>query len=169
MDLATKSEKTQFLSYEFLAWLAARTELDLGLLGDEKDPAMEVWIEKKVVLTEWEAPAEAISVRTEEPTASFEAKTALRLGKWIREAQVGVIHHDMEWHFQVSAPELQLRGVKIKTEFKKGEEGAVLDRVSALEDLLALWDRFVEAFLAVRLDPDAWNAEVARIGAWILS
>jgi len=168
MDLATKIERTGFLSYEFLAWLAARSELGLGILADEKDATLEVWLEKRLVLAEVDVPAESTVIRSDEPSTSFETKTSLRLGKWIREAQVAIIHNDIEWHFQVSAPELKLRGIKCKTEFKKDEEGAVIDRVASLEDLLALWDLFYVRFLALRLDADTWKAEAARIEQWIL-
>jgi hypothetical protein len=170
MDLATKCEKTEFLSFEFLAWLAARAELDMGVLTDEKDPLMEMWFEKKLVLSERDSPHEQTVIRSDEPVSSFETKTSLRLGKWIREANISLVHDKMEWHFQVSAPELKLKGIKIKTgaDFKKGEDGAVIDRVAGLEDLLHLWERFYEHFLRLRLDPDAWSAEVARIGQWIV-
>ena len=168
MDLATKIERTGFLAYEFLAWLAARSELGLGILADEKDATLEVWLEKRLALTEIDVPAEQTVIRSTEPSTSFETKTALRLGKWIREAHVAVIHNDLEWHFQVSAPDLKVRGVKCKTEFKKDEEGAVIDRVAQLEDLLALWDAFYVRFLELRLDPDLWSAEVARTTSWIL-
>lgn len=168
MDLATKIERTSFLSYEFLAWLAARSELGLGILADEKDATLELWLEKRLVLNEVDVPSESTVIRSDEPSSSFETKTSLRLGKWIREAQVAVIHNDIEWHFQVSAPELKLRGVKCKTEFKKDEEGAVIDRVASLEDLLALWDLFYQRFLTLRLDADTWKAEASRIEQWIL-
>ncbi len=115
MDLATKCEKSEFLSFEFLAWLAARAECDMGVLTDDKDPVMEMWFEKKLVLAEWDAPHEQTVIRSDEPVSSFETKTSLRLGKWIREANIALVHDKMEWHFQVSAPELKLKGIKIKT------------------------------------------------------
>jgi len=169
MDLATKIEKTEFLGFEFLAWLACRSDTGLGILADEKDPSMELWVAKKVVLAEPAVRGEQTAIRAEEPAGSFEAKTSMRLGKWIEECQFSLIHNDIEWSFGVGARDLKLRTVKIKSEFKKGEEGAVLDRVSLLEDLLFLWDQFYQRFITLRVDPDAWPVEVARIREWVLA
>lgn len=167
MDLATRIEKTSFLGYELLAWLAARSQLEMGVLTDEKDATLELWFEKRIVLVERDTPNEQTLIRSDEPVGTFEAKTALRLGKWIRQAQIAIIHNDQEWSFTVNADDLSLKGVRVKTELKPGEDGVIYDRVAAIEDLLYLWDQIYTAFLKLRMDPDAWSGELARIGKWI--
>jgi hypothetical protein len=160
-------EQKSFLGPEFLTWLWHRSELENGRIELESDDPVEVVFEDAMMLEAEIGHATVQTLRGEAPGASAESRAALMEGKKVKRAKLHLTQGEMEWTFTLRADTFDFSGVRIPA--PKGlpfEEGVSL-RLQAVERLFALVDRLYAAFLAIRLDPQAWDAELARIHKWV--
>ena len=167
MGLLELIEQKAFLGTEFLTWLWRQSELRDGRIDLGDEPPLEVALEDTLTLEAPYGEATVQVLRGEAPGRSPEARAALIEGKKAQRAKLRLSQGEMQWTLTLRADTFDFSGIRIPA--PKGlpfEEGVSL-RLQAAEALLALMDKLFAAFLAVRLDPQAWPRELKSIRGWI--
>jgi hypothetical protein len=168
MDLVTRIQRTRFLGREFLTWLWYRLDLAQDDAPFEIDGVrVDLWFDTRVTL---EAPGEIKEqsvLKGETPTETDEARVALQSGKLLREARLRLVAGDKQWTFTLRGDDLSLQGLKVPGLLSREEDDQVHERLALMTEAEDLVDTLFARFLDVRLDDDAWRAEVPAIRAWV--
>jgi len=170
MNLIESINQTRFLGKEFLTWLWYKSELNGGAfaLGNEQSAAL--WFDDKIVLElAFDNVKEVNTIRGENPTGSAEAKAALRMGKKVASAKLGMSMASRDWSFSVSGEELSLSGVKVPALLAAEEDEQVLERLTLIEELEGVIDALYKDFMELRTTPKSWKAELKSIQEWVHS
>lgn len=166
MDLLTRINRTQFLGREFLTWLWYRSELSEGLFKRDGE-TFEVWFDAKLVLESLGDIKEQSAIKSENPTETEEARASLQTGKQVREAQLRLIQGQKQWTFTIKAEDLAISGLKVPALLSREDEEQLYERFYLLEEALDLVEHLWRAFVTLRLDDDAWRAELEAVRAWV--
>lgn len=166
MDPIHRIEHTRFLGREFLTWLWFRSESQQGLFHTGDRP-IELWFDAKLTLEAGGELKEQNVIRSESPTETEEARVALRSGKQVSQAQLRLIAEQKQWTFTLRADDLSLQGLRIPALLSREDDDRIYERLHLLEEAEDLVDDLFGDFLRLRLDDDAWRAEVDRIRAWL--
>lgn len=164
MDLLDMIESRRFLGGEFLVWLwyrcgTGQPRFNLPGIGE-----VIVGFDDQLVLESFLAESEQSRLTGGAPTESPEAKTALRAGKRISKAKLRLIHEEAEWVFGVSAADFSFSSVKVPAVLKQPDE-RLLERLTLLDDLSAMWNGIYRIFLRDRLSGD-WAETSKHLAAW---
>lgn len=169
MSLADKIRRTQFLGREFLTWLMARSARDEGVFHLDSGEVVEVFFERALTLDGENPARERSAMKVDDPTHSEEVRLSLRLGKKVSVARLMMVKDGNEFTFVLDGAGLSLRSVKLP-------DVQALDAVEAMAEKATLCTELEDAvhdlftrFVRTRLDPEAWDAELAPIAAWIES
>ena len=168
MDLVDRIAATSFIGKEFLTWLWFRSDTDEGLvdIGDG-GPAAELWLTDRLVLSGTGQGAEHVAVRTEEPTDSYEARTALRRGKKVEQVTLRLVRGQREWTVTVKGETLAVSSIKIPAVLTKEEDDRQRERLVLLDQLDEMLASLYARFIALRLDAAAWQSECESMVAWV--
>lgn len=168
MDLVDRLNNTGFLGKEFLTWLWYKSDSGEGLIdiGDGRGAA-EVWFTSRIVLSGAGQGADRVSVKTEEPSASIEARTALREGKKVDQASLRIVRDQREWTATIKGEALAIGGAKIPAVLTKDEDDRQRERFALVDQLDAMVASLYAAFVALRIEPAAWASEVTAMRAWL--
>jgi hypothetical protein len=168
MDLIDRLNTTSYLGREFLTWLWFMSDLQEGLLTLSEDgPAIELFLTDRIVLSGSGQGAERVAIRTEDPSLSYEARTALRQGKKVEKATLRLVSGQREWTVTIDGESLAVSSVKIpalltrENDEKFHERLALIDQVDAM--ILALFERF----LAIRTDSSKWPNVALQMRDWV--
>jgi len=166
MDLINRINYTRFLGREFLTWLWFRSDTSEGLFKID-DGHIEVWFDQRLTLEAQGDLKEQNVVKAENPTEAEEARTALLTGKLVSEARLRIIKEQKQWTFNVKGDTLGLGGVKLPALLSRDDEDALYERFYLMEELTEAFDQLYKSFIALRLDDEAWRAEIGLVRAWV--
>jgi hypothetical protein len=166
MDLLDAIEGARFLGREFLVWLWYESERREGVLPLAGGERCELWLEEQLTLVADAGQSES-KLKAGAPSASPEAKEALRQGKLPTKAKIRLARGPQTWGFLFDADTLGLAGVKVPALIKEDGEEKFYERIQLVEDLEEMLGALYERFLHERTSP-AWHAETApAIRAWV--
>ncbi|MCB9787736.1 MAG: hypothetical protein H6744_13720 [Deltaproteobacteria bacterium] len=167
MDLINRIANTRFLGREFLTWLWFRSERQEGLFSLDDERTIEVWFDARLTLEALGDIKEQNVIKSESPTETEEARASLQTGKQVKEARLRVVFDQKQWTATIKADDLSLHGLKIPAVLSREEDDQVYERFDLLEEIEDLIDALFRLFRVIRLDDDAWRAEVADIREWV--
>ena len=173
LDIATAYNRYKFIGHEFLTWLWYLIETDGHRLGQADPPAIVLALGKRIVL---ENPREnhAEKVTIKGAYANFEAGILpLRQGSLVTELSLEAKAAEMTWEFNLKGESLSVSAMKISTtgpiESLDDVEGALLEKVYLLENILQFIDTLFERFIKMRVSNDWENKTVPKIRQWIIN
>lgn len=158
---------SRFLGKEFLLWLWWRSDtnfssVDLGELG-----TVDFWLDDSMQFkTEGDDP-QVSNFKGGAPSTTIEAKMAVRAGKVVENATLGLRIKEREYHLQLKGEGLELAGVKVPSECDEGIDEMIFERMFLLEEAHAILDQLFFRFCEMRLGK-AWNTHVLPdIREWV--
>lgn len=164
---AEHARRTEFLGREFLTWMMARSARDRESFTLPSGETFDVVFERVVTL-DGQNPAKDRSVlKVDEPTESEEVRLSLRLGKQVSVARINLIHEGREFHLTIHGADLGLRGIRLPDLEDNDPEGMMPLRMELCDQVEGLLQGLFLAFIRIRLDPKAWEREMASIGRWV--
>ena len=166
MDLVDKIERSRFLGREFLVWLWYESERLEGLLPLPNGEACELWLEEQLTLVAGGMEKAESKLRAGAPSATPEAKEALRQGKLPTKAKMRISRGTQSWSFLFDAETLGIGGVKVPAQITEDTDEKFYERMQLVEDLEAMIGGLYERFLSVRTG-DAWVQESEAVRAWV--
>ncbi len=153
-----------FLGPEFLTWLWWRSEAEPAFRHHD-GREFHVHVDDHLEFRGERAAARRTVLRAGMPSASSEARAALRSGKTLAAARILIARDEEDVRFTLKAEDLDIASLRLPAP----EGDNVADREKALLDLLGQvmddLDLCLATFLDVRLSP-AWDAEAERLRAW---
>ncbi|MEQ9072493.1 MAG: hypothetical protein RLP09_01485 [Sandaracinaceae bacterium] len=165
MDLVDKIERSRFLGREFLVWLWFESERLEGVLPLPSGEACELWLEEQLTLVADMEKAES-KLKAGAPSATPEAKEALRQGKLPTKAKMRISRGPQSWSFLFNADSLAVAGVKIPALITEETDEKFYERMQLVEDLEAMIGGLYERFLEVRTS-ERWAQEADAVRAWV--
>ena len=165
MDLVDKIERSRFLGREFLVWLWFESERLEGVLPLPSGEACELWLEEQLTLVADMEKAES-KLKASAPSATPEAKEALRQGKLPTKAKMRISRGPQSWSFLFDADSLAVAGVKIPALITEETDEKFYERMQLVEDLEAMIGGLYERFLEVRTS-ERWAQEADAVRAWV--
>ncbi len=152
-----------FLGNAFLLWAWWRAERD-----GREDEHGSVLLRRSIELAcPWETTG-TVTVRSDDPAARMEVRTALRAGKWPRRAGLILSRRGEAWEFSLHADRWEVSGLKLPA-----PEAAPATRREAIEHRLASLREFDDAlmglfgvFLRERL-AEGWSGARAGLSRWV--
>lgn len=166
MDLLTKITHTQFLGREFLTWLWYRSDRDEGLFQRDGEQ-IEVWFDAKLVLEAQGDIKEQNVIKSETPTETEEARVSLQNGKQVKEARLRIISDQKQWTVTVKGDDLGLTGLKLPALLSREDDEQLYERFYLIEEVQDIVEHLFAGFVRLRLDDDAWRAELAPLRDWV--
>lgn len=171
LDIAVAYNRYKFLGHEFLTWLWYRIETGQDILK-EVDPGMlSLSIGNRIVLeNNRDNRDEVITIRGD-GAGLEEGLIALKKGGKVTEIHLVYRKNELEWRFSLKGESLSVSSLKSpqtgKVEKKEDIEGAVLERVFLLEQVLELVKNLYGRFIRERLSLDWDKRSVHEINQWI--
>lgn len=169
MDLLDLIETKRFLGAEFLMWLWFKTECYENLIQTREHGTLELWFDDKLTLEASLAETERNDFKGGAPAHSAEAKTALRHGKRVAKAKLGIIKEGREWSLTLKSESLDVSGVKIPALLSREEEEQFYERMYLLEELEDILHSLYKEFLTLRLNTVWGDDLLPAMRAWVHS
>ncbi|MEI7893487.1 MAG: hypothetical protein WCI05_10360 [Myxococcales bacterium] len=166
MDLAHLIEGKRFLGREFLVWLWYESEQRDGrfVLGDGS--VLDLALEGAITLDAGPKAKEQSKLRGMAPSATPEAREALRQGKLPAFAKLRVERGENVFSFAFSADRFALSGIRIPAVVKDESEERFFERMVLLEQIEGLITALYREFLLLRTS-DAWQTQgVTAVERW---
>lgn len=160
MDLVDRIERARFLGREFLVWLWYESERNEGVLALSTGEACELWLEAQLTLVGGDSEKSESRLKGAMPSASPEAKEALRQGKLPTRAKLRVARGSQSWGFALDAGSLGISGVKIPSVITEDTDERFYERMELVESLEAILADLFGTFLELRTS-EKWNAQTA--------
>lgn len=165
-DLVDRIETTRFIGSEFLVWLWFKTELFEGELKRPDGSDLSVWLDSELVLQSATDAQERIRFNGVAPSATDEAKLALRYDKVPVRAKVSLGYDAKEFSFVYDAVSFSFGSVKLPALITQPGDERFQERVHLLELLDTLWNELYAEFLGLRLSAVWENELVPAIKHW---
>lgn len=162
-SLVDRIEACRFLGGEFLIWLWYESERREGHFDIADHGEVSFWLEEQLTLRAEGTAGAVASVSALSgalPSATPEAKEALRQGKRPTKAKARLERGPQSWSFVLNTAPLRLSAVKVPEVIKDGTEEQLFERLQLAEELEAMIDALYREFLEARVDA-RWDAEVA--------
>lgn len=167
MDYVDRIERARFLGREFLVWLWHESEAREGVLALSTGESCEVWLEEQLTLVGAESEKSESKLKSAMPSASPEAKEALRQGKLPRKAKVRIARGTQTWGFLLDADTLGIASVSIPALITEDTDEKFYERMDLVETLEAILADLLGTFLALRTS-EAWDTTVMpQLRGWI--
>lgn len=155
-------ERYGSLGPDFLTWFALHCDEE-GFAATPGEPGLSAAVLGPMVFASDTGEATKMSLAGDEAAAAPEVAAALRAGKRLVRARIQLAAQDAEWTFTLDAETFDLRSAKLPVPKVPDLDEYLMLRIQALQHLDLLVRELFEKFLALRLDPTAWKAEV---GTW---
>lgn len=154
----------EFLGREFLTWLWFASERDNG---NVKCGDLRVRVELSDALTIESAGniREATQIRAECPSQTEEARTALRVGKKVARAKLGLDVGERRFEVTIDSG-LHMSAVRLPTLMAGDDAMKMEERLRLLSELEAIVFGLYSDFLTLRTG-DGWQTESRAIGDWV--
>lgn len=168
MDMIERLEPTAFLGREFLTWLWFQSDTQSGLVEPaDGGSAVEVWFVDRLTLSGGGQGSSRVVVRSEEPGASWEARTALRAGKKVEQACLRIVREQREWGLIITGSTLAVSSVKLPAILTREEDDQTQERFHLLDQIDELVGALFVRFMKLRFDRSNWTAEVEAMRSWV--
>jgi hypothetical protein len=167
MDLVDRIERARFLGREFLVWLWYESERLEGVLPLSTGDACELWLEAQLTLVGGESEKAESRLKSATPSATPEAKEALRQGKMPTKAKLRVARGPQTWTFSLAADTLSISGVKIPALIKEEGDERFYERMDLVETLEAMLADLLGTFLALRVSPEFTTEVLPGMRSWL--
>lgn len=167
MDLLQLIEGRRFLGREFLVWLWFESELFEAQMGSSGTDDFELWLEKNITLEAGKKDKEQSKLKGMQPSASPEAREALRQGKLPTQAAIRIKRGELEYSFTFTSDKLSLSGVKIPQLMKEQDDDPFYDRMGHIEDLEAMIEGLYADFLVLRVSSGWQGFVMPAILRWV--
>lgn len=165
-DLVERVETTRFVGREFLVWLWFKSELFEGEFKRADGSLLVVWLDSQLVLQSATDAQERIQFNGVAPTATQEAKLALRFDKLPVRARICVTKDTQDFSFIYEGETFSFASVKLPALLTQPSDEQFLERMSLLELLDDLFSEMWLEFLGLRLSP-LWDKEfVPAVQRW---
>jgi hypothetical protein len=167
MDFVERVTRTQFLGAEFLTWLWYQEEVGGGqfqLGGDLGD--IELSFEDKLTMGSTALDEQQDSFKGGRPTASPEARAALKLGKQAQSASLRLTQGEQEWRFTLKAEPLMMSAVRLPEVLADDPKAQFHERMLLLETLDRLYRALFKLFLEERLSAEWATEHLPAIQSW---
>lgn len=169
MDLIDLIESKRFLGAEFMMWLWFKSECYESLFENRDHGTLEFWYDDKMTLEAYLAETERNDFKGGAPAHSPEAKTALRQGKRVSKAKLGLIKEGREWTFMLKSDSLDVSGVKLPALLSREEDEQFYERMYLLEELEDIIGSLYKEFLILRLSA-VWSDHLLKaMRTWVHS
>jgi len=153
---------------DFLTWLWYISEVEKGSLLLEGAGEVAVLIEGPLTFHMEGDGAHVTVLRKGAPLISAEAKTALLVGKKLRQARLHIVRGEETWSCTLDADQFVFRGLKLpENEEKLDPISRFQDRILKLDAFWDLFARLYDEFMSRRSRPEEWQDEVVRIRKWV--
>lgn len=167
MDLVDRIEHARFLGPEFLVWLWYESELKEGILPLAGGEACELWLEEQMTLVGRGNENTESKLKAPAPSATPEAKEALRQGKLPIKAKVRVSRGPQSWGFLLNAETLSISSVSVPALITEESEERFYERMHLVEDLEAMLGTLLESFLRLRTSSEWDESTAPAIREWV--
>jgi hypothetical protein len=151
MDLLPLIENRRFLGREFLTWLWFESELFGTELGATGVGAVELAFERQITLVGGPKGDEESKLKGVNPSATSEAREALRQGKLPTSARARLRKDDRDFAFVFAADTLALSSLKLPDVVKEGGDEPFFDRVALVEEVESVLGALYADFLRLRI------------------
>ncbi|HEU4406763.1 MAG TPA: hypothetical protein VFS43_15965 [Polyangiaceae bacterium] len=167
MDLLPLIESRRFLGREFLTWLWFESELFGGELSASSAGALEVAFERQITLVGGPKGDEESKLKGVNPSATSEAREALRQGKLPTVARARLRKGERDFAFVFNADTLGLASLKLPDVVKEGGDEPFFDRVALVEEIESALGALYADFLRLRAG-EVWGEVVLpAIMRWV--
>ena len=166
MDLVDRIEGTRFLGGEFVVWLWFKSELFEGELDVPGFGKVDVWLDTMLSFESQLDKAEKTTLRGLAPSATPEAREALKQGKLPSRARISARLGPQDYAFVLTASTLAISSASIPALVTESGDERFYERMHLLEELDRLIAALYEEFIQLRLGP-LWESELlVAIRAW---
>ena len=159
-----------WLGPEFLTWLWWRTgaspEFAETAGGRRDGTSLFVHVDEFIELRGERAAARRTSLRSGMPSASAEAKAALRYGKVVTAARLLFARGEEETALTLRAEDLDVSSCKLPPVDSNDPEERLTTSLSAARRTYDDLDLLYRSFLEVRCS-DRWEAEASKMRTWV--
>jgi len=168
MDYVDRIERARFLGREFLVWLWYESEAREGVLPLSTGESIELWLEAHLTLVgATEVEKSESKLKSAMPSASPEAKEALRQGKLPIKAKVRLARGPQTWGFVLNADTLGISSVQIPALLKEENDEKFFERMELVESLEAIVADLLGTFLELRTS-EHWDVDsVPKLRGWL--
>ena len=167
MDYVDKIERARFLGREFLVWLWHESEVREGVLPLSGGEACELWLEGHLTLVGAETEKSESKLKAAMPSASPEAKEALRQGKLPVKAKLRVARGPQTWGFTLNADTLGIASVSVPALIKEDTDERFFERMELVETLEATLSDLLGTFLELRASAQWEGQAVPALRRWV--
>lgn len=165
-DLIERIEGTRFLGVELLVWLWFKSELFEGSFNRKDGSPIEVWLDSQLLLRAAADTQERVAFRGANPSATPEAKLALRSNKLPQRVKVCLRVGERDFSCVFDAESFSFGSVKIPELLSTEEDDGFLERMELIAQLDDIWMELYAEFLTLRLST-SWDRElVPAIAQW---
>lgn len=158
------------LGQEFLTWLWFKSEKSPVFKAGAT--AFEVHVEQRVQVEGGSGEGKEVAAVSGVASELREARLGLTMGKKVGKALVKLSQDGQDWTVTLRAEDFSLNSLKtpkVETRREPGEDpdAAWLEKLFLLERAVEFLEALYAAFLAVRLKPEPWNAELKDFRRWL--
>lgn len=151
---------------EFYLWLWYRSETGGGTLAFEDSGSVDFWVEDRLSFRSAGEEKVSAVLTGERPSASPEARAALRGGKVLRELKLALRREEREYLVSLRGPAVEIAGAKIPSLVKSGEAAEILyERMFLYEELTFMIGGLFRAFAEARCGDDWERVLLPRMRA----
>lgn len=166
MDLIERIETTRFLGAEFLVWLwfcSETFDAEFAVEGGR----LELWLDSPLSLESQLEPGERIALRGIQPSATAEAKEALRQNKLPTRARLILRSESHEFALVLDAATLGVSAASVPAVLSRDADEAFLERMTLLDALGRKLDDLFARFVRVRLGGTWQEHWVPAMASWM--
>ncbi len=159
----------RFLGYEFLTWLWFFSENSKGLIEIADNNQAEIHMGERLILSRPDDGNERV-ICTTQGSDLHEARTALRHGKMVEEAQLYMTIGENEYFLRLDSELWAIRSLRTPRQVREHDEedtdGRFLEKMYFLEEVFACLDAAYARFLSERLNPKWDTTTWPQIKKW---
>ena len=168
MDLLDAVETCRFLGREFLVFLWFESDVLEGQFEMPDGERFELWFENQLVLESEAAEQEITRMRGAAPSATSEAREALRRAKLPISARIRIDRGQQAFGFVFNAKTLNLSSVLLPQLIKEEVDERFFERMYLIDELEKMVDALFERFLSFRLAPSWTTKFLPMIRTWVV-
>jgi hypothetical protein len=171
LDIAVAYNRYKFFGYEFLSWLWFAIERSPGSLAPTSGESGSIAIGNRIVLENFtKDQTESITIKGDDLNLDA-ARLSLKNGALVTEINLVYKSNAQEWLFTLKGESFSITNLKTPqrgpVDTLEDTEGAVLEKVYLLEQILKYLDFLFKKFIKVRLSP-AWKQTILpELKKWV--
>ncbi len=155
-----------YLGREFLTWLLWRSEAGEPVASLD-GTGVTVLYTARLLLRGVKGDVTEVAARGAQAPYSAQVRHALDEGLLVHQARVKLTHGEKEYQATLDAEFLDVRGAKLPELLAEEEDDRLLERLYLAEQLSAMVDALVAAFLEVRAQRGWAKKTVPALKAWM--